>query len=144
MGMFIIGIPTETEDEVRETISFAYENFIYFAIFSCMTFYPGTTLFDMYKNSPYLCKDYSSYDLSKEFSFIEHNKSKDALENIFRKAYLRFYLRPKVILFFIVLMLKNPSKLLRMIQALWYVFFTLIFPSRNNQVTSSCDTELCV
>ncbi|MBU1864110.1 MAG: B12-binding domain-containing radical SAM protein [Candidatus Omnitrophica bacterium] len=127
LGMFIIGIPQETEKEALETISFACNSNIFFAVFSCLTIFPGTNFFQIYKNSSYLSKDYSQYDLSKNFSFIEKNRSKAELERILKKAYLKFYTRPAAVYSLAMLMLRNPPQLLKAIIALLQVFFTLTY-----------------
>jgi radical SAM superfamily enzyme YgiQ (UPF0313 family) len=44
-AFFMIGFPTETEDEILETINFAAESKLHTAVFNIVTPFPGTRLY---------------------------------------------------------------------------------------------------
>ncbi|GAI97938.1 unnamed protein product, partial [marine sediment metagenome] len=48
-GTFLLGIPTETEEETLQTIHFAKKLNLDFAKFNMITPYPGTELYQMAK-----------------------------------------------------------------------------------------------
>ena len=97
MGMFILGIPTETRTEALETIDFAVRNDLYLAVFSFFTAYPGTNFWRQLRGSPHLASEFPRYCLSREFTYIEPGRTRSELEKLMRSAYLRFYLRPRVV-----------------------------------------------
>ncbi len=112
LGMFILGLPTETREETLETLEFARNSNLMLAIFSFFTPYPGTNFWHQLKDSPDLTRDFSKYNLSQNFSYVEKHRSREELQGLMRRAYLDFYLRPRVMFSLTKLMLKNPSKLL--------------------------------
>ena len=96
-GMFIIGLPTETIEEARESVEFSLTYRFWFAIFSFLTIYPGTNYWAQYRSSKFLSDDFSRYDFSKDFNFIEDSKVANERRKLMRSAFLRFYNRPRVV-----------------------------------------------
>ncbi len=78
MGFFIFGLPTETREEMEDTIRYALETRLHHAQFGTFIPYPGS-------------EDYH------ERSLYPH----DVLMKVQKNAYLRFYLRPRIIWSFI-------------------------------------------
>lgn len=111
MGMFIIGLPSETKEETQETLEFVKASNLYLAVFSHLTVYPGTNFWPMLKDSPYLDKDFRNYSLAKNFSYIEPPRTLAELEGLMSKAYLNFYTRPRVVATLTGMMLRNPAKI---------------------------------
>jgi anaerobic magnesium-protoporphyrin IX monomethyl ester cyclase len=130
MGMFILGLPTETTAEAQETLDFAKATDFHIAIFSFLTVYPGTNFWHMLKSSPYLQKDFSKYNLSQNFTYVEPNRSQEELQWLMRRAYLNFYLRPRVMFGLAMLMLKNPAQLLEAARGFATVLVNLVFAVR--------------
>ena len=94
-GHFILGLPGETEDTIRETIQFAVELDLSFAEFYIATPFPGAELYEIFRdsgNTP--SADWKRFEYS-------HNvlAPKLDLESHRRNAYVRFYLRPGQMLF---------------------------------------------
>ena len=108
MGMLIIGLPTETTDEALETLEFVKTHRLKFAVFSFLTVYPGTNFWHLLKDSPDLDRDFSMYNLSKNFTYIENHRTEDELKRLMRRGYLGFYLKPRVIAGFFKIGLRNP------------------------------------
>ena len=52
-GFFMIGFPTETEEEVQETLDFAVKSQLHTAVFAIATPYPGTKMFEQAQQAGY-------------------------------------------------------------------------------------------
>ncbi|MCL4557336.1 MAG: B12-binding domain-containing radical SAM protein [Deltaproteobacteria bacterium] len=96
---FIIGLPYDTVDSINKTIDFAMGLDIDAASFAILTPFPGTGLIDMIKNGSgglkMISSDWRDYHKhlgrSLELDAVDRKK----LEKLQRKAYMKFYLRPK-------------------------------------------------
>ena len=55
-----------------------------------------------------LDRDFSMYNLSKNFTYIENHRTEDDLKRLMRRGYLGFYLKPRVIAGFFKIGLRNP------------------------------------
>ncbi len=100
-GFFMLGAPTETEKEVKDTIRFAASSSFIEANFSIATPLPETFLYDFVKENNWnLPDDFGKYDYYKttrpKMALDEINPEK--LEKLKKLAYLYFYLHPKRIL----------------------------------------------
>lgn len=94
-GHFILGLPGETEETIRQTIEFARELPLSFAEFYIATPFPGTELYEVFRDSVSAVQpDW------KKFEYSHNVLAPDLdLESYRRKAYLGFYLRPGQMLF---------------------------------------------
>jgi radical SAM superfamily enzyme YgiQ (UPF0313 family) len=91
---FIIGSPGETKDTVRKTIDFAKEANPDFALYSILTPFPGTQLFDWLREKKLIKEDqYVVRDII-QMGELTPGELKKALN----QAYREFYLRPGSIL----------------------------------------------
>lgn len=96
VASFVIGIPGETWEEAIETIRFAKKLDPDFVQFSIATPFPGTELYRMAKEKGLLLtEDWTKYTVIKPVMRTEE-LSEEQLKRLIRKAYLDFYLRPKV------------------------------------------------
>ncbi|MHA1698147.1 MAG: B12-binding domain-containing radical SAM protein, partial [Promethearchaeota archaeon] len=93
-GYFMLGAPTETIQEVKNTINFAFKLPIDEVTFSLTTPLPGTELERMVReNGIQLSRDYSEYNYysarpyKSEINFF-------VLRNMQRIAFIKFYLHP--------------------------------------------------
>jgi len=94
VGHFVLGIPGETPDTIRQTLQFSKELDPDFAEFYIATPFPGSDLFETVKdrislNWKDIRYDYDPYSYPFD------------LERIRKKAYFQFYLRPQKVLRFI-------------------------------------------
>lgn len=93
-GFFMIGFPTETEEEIKETLDFAFRSPLHTAHFFIVTPFEGTELYDRYKelidNVQLNFDEYSYYKSSFKLSQI----TKEKLARYQFYAYSRFYLNP--------------------------------------------------
>ncbi|HEK86826.1 MAG TPA: radical SAM protein [Candidatus Aminicenantes bacterium] len=95
-GAFLLGEPSETEDDIKRTIDFAKFLNPGIAEFSILTPYPGTGLWREVENRIFT-KDWDKYDAMHSV-FKPNYLEPETLERWLRKAYLSFYRRPKKIL----------------------------------------------
>ena len=95
-GFFMLGAPTETEEEIGKTISLAVSSGLTEASFSITTALPGTRLFEMIKNDGRLTisQDYLDFDYYRKLSYSGGNLSGKRLKYFQKKALLLFYLHP--------------------------------------------------
>jgi len=98
LGSFIIGFIQDTTETIKETIKFAKSLNLDYAEFSILTPYPGTPIYDYAKkNNLLLTEDWSKYTGTEPIIKIG-DVSEKQLNMLFRKAYINFYLRPKIVL----------------------------------------------
>ncbi|MDD5678978.1 MAG: radical SAM protein [Kiritimatiellae bacterium] len=93
-GFFIIGFPTESEEEIRMDIDYAVKSKLATANFSILKIFPGTPFGDEYPDQhvPY-SDDFSfSYDSTRTNLSLVSN---DRLKKLQRHAAIKFYFYPK-------------------------------------------------
>jgi len=97
-GFFIIGLPGETEAEVLETIEFARKLPLHRANFFNYSPFPGSPLYDGLKRDGKI----AGLDLSELYihriAWASDELGPEKLKSLQKRAYLRFYLRPQVLL----------------------------------------------
>jgi radical SAM superfamily enzyme YgiQ (UPF0313 family) len=97
-GFFMLGGPTETEVEVRETIRFAVRSSLVEANFSIATPLPGTGLFDYVQSAgwalPQDCGDFDYYQVRRP-RMSKEDVSVGKLKFYKKLANALFYLHPK-------------------------------------------------
>ncbi|MEM3736807.1 MAG: radical SAM protein [Candidatus Bathyarchaeia archaeon] len=97
VASFVIGMPGETKEEIEQTIRFAKKLDPDYAQFSVATPYPGTELYEMAKEQGLLLtENWSRYTVIKPV-LATREFTEEELTKLLKKAYLRFYLRPKVL-----------------------------------------------
>jgi len=98
LGSFIIGFIQDTKETIKETIKFAKSLNLDYAEFSILTPYPGTPIYEyVEKNNLLLTKDWSKYTATEPIIKIDGIPEKQ-LKRFFKKAYIDFYLRPRIAL----------------------------------------------
>lgn len=103
LAYFMIGSPTETKEDIEQTIKFAKKIDPDFVHITILTPFPAT---DVYRLG--LEKGFFPYDYWKEFAknptkeftplYWEENLKKEELKAYLGKAYKSFYLRPRYLL----------------------------------------------
>ena len=95
-GSFIIGLPTETKEEINQTIKFALSIPLNGASFHTFVPYPRTYFYDKYiKNNSVEWESFSSHNLNP--IVINKNISKNYLLYKQTEAYIRFYSKRNII-----------------------------------------------
>jgi len=98
LGSFIIGFLQDTKETIKETIKFAKSLNLDYAQFSILTPYPGTPIFDYAKkHGMLLTEDWSKYTATEPIVKIEGVSEKE-IKALFQKAYITFYLRPRIVM----------------------------------------------
>jgi len=102
-GMFMIGLPGETEALVNETINFALGLDLRYAIFNIFVPYPGCELYDILKAGEKIrfgrWSDFTSYPTyaGGKPVYVPDNLTHEQLMKLQKQAMRKFYLRPKFI-----------------------------------------------
>lgn len=100
IGFFIIGLPGDTRKTMQDTINFAIELDPVIANFSMMTPYPGTKVYEIVKRQGRMLindwEDYVFFDQKARYEMGD--MTAELVEEMYRKAYRRFYLRPSPII----------------------------------------------
>ncbi len=96
IGFFIIGLPGENRQTMQDTIDFAIELDPLIANFSMMTPYPGTKVYEIVKREGrMLISDWEDYVFFEQKARFEMGEmTADLVEEMYRKAYRQYYLRP--------------------------------------------------
>lgn len=100
-GFFMIGFPTETKEEILQTIKFAKDLDVDVAQFMVSTPLPGTEMWEIAKqNGSINTDDWNSFTFyaPSKMPFSSNLLNDKELLSMYRKAYKSFYLRPKFIL----------------------------------------------
>ena len=99
IAFFIVGYPGETEKDIEDTIKFACSLDLKRATFSAFKPFPGTPVYDelVAKGEMKEIKDWSRFSLDK-IAWTPEGISEKRLKNLRRKAFLKFYLRPKILI----------------------------------------------
>ncbi len=100
IAFMIIGLPGETRETMQDTIDFAIELDPLIANFSMMTPYPGTMVYEQVKRQGrMLIQDWEDYVFFEQQARYEMgDMTAELVEEMYRKAYRQFYLRPKPIM----------------------------------------------
>lgn len=94
-GFFMVGFPTESEAELKETIRFACDSPMHLALFFTVNPFKDTPLYRMYQEAGKLSEseetiDYEYYGAPFNGSDIPDDK----FQRLVRNGYYRFYLNP--------------------------------------------------
>jgi len=94
---FMLGAPTETKEEIINTINFAVSLNADEATFSITTPLPETDLFEMMKRGGWkLSENFEDYDYYKTKTYSKAGDlSQEELDKLKRRAFIKFYLSPK-------------------------------------------------
>ncbi len=95
-AVFILGVPGETYEESMQTIKFACELPLDYAVFSPLSVLPGTEIYDQIKDSDKL--DFSGMTLASMSSYVPDTMTREQIEYLMKYSYKKFYGRPKYIL----------------------------------------------
>lgn len=91
-AMFIIGFPSDTESTILKTINYAKKLNTTYAQFSVWTPYPGTPIFEEFKNKIFAqnFEDYDQYKLVYKHENLDELKLKQLLQKAYEAYYIRF------------------------------------------------------
>jgi len=99
LAFFIIGLPGETKETVRQTIEFAKELDPDYVQFTIATPYPGTDFYDLAKKNKWLTSsNWLDYDIIGCSVVKTEKMSPKEIERSLQDAYREFYMRPSYVL----------------------------------------------
>ena len=97
-AFYIMGLEDDTEKSCNETIDYSLSLDTYMARFSVCTPYPGTGFYnDLKKNKRLTKHNLASYN-QQELVYAQKNLKDDLVKSLVQKAYIKYYLRPKIVL----------------------------------------------
>lgn len=98
-GLFIMGFPTETLEDLQMTLDFSLKLPIDRAQFSDFTPHPGTKAFNMLLDSGEIKRSELNWDSYQLFKNNYHPKSmtNKQFRRFIAKTFMRFYLRPRIL-----------------------------------------------
>lgn len=94
VGYFMLGFPTETEEEIKATIDWACAGAFHTASFFVVNPFPGTRLYELARQSGKLPVDMptaSYFTAGRNFSDVPDKR----FRQLWHSAYRRFYLSPR-------------------------------------------------
>jgi anaerobic magnesium-protoporphyrin IX monomethyl ester cyclase len=95
VGFFMLGYPSETEEELRATIDFAVSSRLHMAAFFITSPFPGTPIYEQFKALGKLSKDLNPVDHDYARTSFNGSEVPDKrFRRLHREAYMRFYFRP--------------------------------------------------
>ena len=89
--MYILGFPSDTETSMSNTINYAKKLNTTYAQFSVWTPYPGTPIFEKFKDKIF-AKSYEQYD-QYNLVYDHENLNEYQIREWLEKAYENFYIR---------------------------------------------------
>lgn len=123
MGDFMIGLPGDTVETVKQTIDFAIELNPDRALFCITTPFPGTALYNESVEKGWIEEgsDWGDFTLHTGTKFRNDNLSAEQIQELYAKAKRRFYLRPRYIVESLKRLVKNPRELKNYVYGALYV-----------------------
>lgn len=127
-GLFILGYPAERKKDILETISFAKSLNLNKASFNTFIPLPGSEIWDFLKRT----KNFDRFNLNGySYYSTDSNYMKNVSQSEFRllqkKAFIDFYLRPKIILT-LIKETSSPKHFLALMKRIFYYIKIWIIP----------------
>ncbi len=135
-GTFILGLPGETRETIRETLEFAKEVNPRTLQVSLAAPYPGTFLYEQAKRNGWLVDDvdlltkHGTQVATLSYPGLSHGEIFESVEEFYKK----FYFRPSKIVEILGEMLTSPEMLLRRLRE--GIEFFQFLHTRENRVAS--------
>jgi anaerobic magnesium-protoporphyrin IX monomethyl ester cyclase len=123
-GFFMMGLPLETEETIKETINFAKELPLTNAHVTFTTPFPGSELYKTASRYGVFNNDWSKMNMWAPV-LIPHGLSKKILQKNKKKFFREFYLRPRIVYNYLR-MIKHPRQILKLISGFWTLLTSLI------------------
>jgi len=114
-GFFMMGFPGETKEEILQTIKLSKELDIDRAQFNNFMPLPGSEIYNELKNKGLLKRIDADHFFVHDVAYVPEGLTKQEIKRLQRKAYIGFYLRPKII-WCLLKEIKTPGHLSRLIK----------------------------
>jgi anaerobic magnesium-protoporphyrin IX monomethyl ester cyclase len=109
-GLFIVGLPGETEETIGRTIDYACSNDFDEINVSKFTPFPGAPIYRSIRELGEFDEDWPRMNLLN-FVFIPKGLTRERIESLYREFIRRFYQRPTIMARYARLMVRSPSNL---------------------------------
>ncbi len=106
-GLFMLGLPGETEETVQKSLDFVLSNPIDDFNLAKFTPFPGSPLYEKIHEYGTFDEDWPKMDCMN-FQFVTHGMTKERLDELFIQFYKRHYLRPKTWWNYTTMIWKSP------------------------------------
>jgi radical SAM superfamily enzyme YgiQ (UPF0313 family) len=99
-GLFMLGSFGETEETIKQTLKFVMSLPLNDFHMTCFTPFPGTEAAERAGEFGAYDPDWRKVNMFTSVNFVPHGLTVERLERYLKKAYFRFYLRPRIILYY--------------------------------------------
>ncbi|MBI5739875.1 MAG: cobalamin B12-binding domain-containing protein [Nitrospirae bacterium] len=120
-GFFIMGYPAEEREDILKTIKLAKELPLKRAQFTIWIPVPGSEMTETLKREGKLNIRNLSGVVLNQINYVPEKLTEDELQKLLRRAYLEFYLRPKIIFGLLaeIQSLEHLKNILRRVKRMW-------------------------
>ncbi len=113
LGYFMIGFPSETEETIQETINFALRLPLDDFKMNILAPFPGSELYKTAHQFGTFNSDWRKMNMYVEPCFIPAGLTKGKILGLRKKAFKKFYLRPRIIFGYLA-RIRNPSHIFKL------------------------------
>jgi len=111
-GLFMMGIPGETEQSIERTIDFAVRQHFDDVNLTKFTPFPGSPIYERIREFGQFDEDWEKMNCTN-FVFIPHGFTLERLESLYVKFYRSYYTRPAGLWNFVSMLWKSPESCYR-------------------------------
>lgn len=116
-GLFMMGLPGETETSIRKTMHYAFSLPLDDLNMSKFTPFPGSPLYDKIHELGEFQEDWEKMDCM-HFQFVPKGITVDRLEELFITFYRRHFMRPSVLWGYLAMLWRSPDSWARFVRDL--------------------------
>jgi radical SAM superfamily enzyme YgiQ (UPF0313 family) len=113
-GLFMIGLPGETEQTFRRTMNYIFSLPIDDLNVAKFTPFPGSPLYETINSLGSFHEDWEKMDCMNTV-FVPHGMTAEGIERLFLEFHKRYYMRPKTLWNFVTMLWKSPDSWRRFI-----------------------------
>jgi anaerobic magnesium-protoporphyrin IX monomethyl ester cyclase len=116
-GLFMMGLPGETEATIRKTREYAFAHPIDDLNMSKFTPFPGSPIYETIHELGKFDEDWEKMDCM-HFQFIPNGMTAERLEELFRKFYRAHFMRPRIYSGYLAMLWRSPDSWVRFVRNL--------------------------
>ncbi len=113
-GLFMIGLPGETEKSINDTIKFIKKNPLDEINISKFTPFPGSPIYKNISEHGDFEEDWTKMDCM-HFQFVPMGFTKERLQELFTESYKSYFKKPRTLFNYISMIYRSPDSWLRFI-----------------------------
>ncbi len=116
-GLFMIGLPGETEAGIKKSMKYVFSNPIDELNVAKFTPFPGSPIYEKIHELGEFNEDWELMDCMN-FLFIPKGMTKEQLEELFKNFYKKHFMRPKVLFEYASMLWRSPDSWIRFMRNL--------------------------